>query len=429
MRVLAIGINYAPDLIGVAKYNTELCEGLVARGHTVRMVTAPPYYPDWTIPASYRSLWYRDEQLNGVDLVRAPIYVPKQPSGVKRLAHHASFLASASGPFLMAALRWRPDLILAVAPSLLSAPLATLAARLSNAPCWLHVQDLEIDAAFELGLLGSKARARSFMLGFERRLMNAFDHVSTISPQMLSCLKQKGLAPDKLSEFRNWIDTDSIAPGHSQTALRSELGLSAADIVALYSGAMSNKQGLDLVVEMASTLRNRSALHVVLCGNGPMKPQLRQMATGLPNVHFLDLQPAERLGELLNTADIHLLPQKSQVSDLVLPSKLAGMLASGRPIVAMATPGTGIADEIEGAGLLVPPGDVSALASAVITLAENEGMRASLGETGRLRARQKWERTAVIRAIEREFLALTQRKSANASSRSRPAHPLQSADR
>ncbi|MGJ4996971.1 glycosyltransferase WbuB [Bradyrhizobium sp. HKCCYLS3077] len=428
MRLLVIGINYAPDLIGVAKYNSEMCEGLAALGHDVRIVTAPPYYPDWVVPAEYRSLWYARDRARGVDLIRAPIYVPKSPSGLKRLVHHGSFLLSASAPVLSSALRWRPDIVVAVAPSLLSAMLAVTAARIANAPCWLHVQDFEVDAAFELGLLGTNARARALMLGLERRLMDAFDHVSTISPQMLRCLRRKGLSAEKLSEFRNWIDTDAIAPGTSATCFRAQLGLGASDVIALYSGAMSNKQGLDLVIDMASGLRGRSSLHFVLCGNGPVKPELIRMAEGLANVHFLDLQPSERLSELLSTADIHLLPQKAQISDLVLPSKLAGILASGRPVVAMAAPGSGIAEEIDGAGLLVSPGDVGALSAAVVRLAEDEEMRATLGRVARIRARQNWDRSAVIRGIEREFAALAECRPTKQPRTSAESRPLPSAD-
>jgi colanic acid biosynthesis glycosyl transferase WcaI len=407
MRVLVIGINYAPDLIGVAKYNTELCESLAAQGHAVRVVTAPPYYPDWKIPSGYRSLWYSSQRLDGVDVIRAPIYVPRRPSGVKRLLHHASFLCSAAIPLLWSALRWRPDIVLAVAPSLLSAPIAKLAARISGATSWLHVQDMEVDAAFELGLLRKNATAHRLMLGVERRILGSFDRISTISPQMMRCLENKAVAPEKLWEFRNWIDTSVILPGSGQTCLRTELGLKPTDIVALYSGAMSNKQGLELIIEAAAATRNsHPSLQFVLCGNGPVKPTLMQAANGLGNVHFLDLQPPDRVSELLSTADIHLLPQRSEISDLVLPSKLAGMLASGRPVVAMAAPGSGIALEMENAGLVIPPGDAQALAAAVIMLAGDKAMRARLGAIARIRAEQKWDRVSILRSIEVEFLAL-----------------------
>lgn len=411
MRVLVCGINYEPDLIGVPKYNTELCESLAANGHAVRVVTAPPYYPDWKIPAKYRSSWYAYEQVNDVEITRAPIYVPSRPSGPKRLVHHMSFSISSSLPLLASAIQWQPDVVFTVAPSLLSAPFAALTARIIGAKSWVHVQDLEIDAAFELGLLRNSA-ARRMMLAIERRILRSFDRVSTISPQMICRLEQKGVPSDRVREVRNWADTSVIAPGDRLTTIRASLGLKPTDIVALYSGAMSNKQGLELVVDAAAATRHRyPAIHFVLCGNGPCKADLIQMANGLNNVHFLNLQPAERLPELLNTADIHLMPQRAGAADLVLPSKLSGMLASGRPIVVMADPNMGLAMETRETGLVVPPGDAGALANAVVTLAGDEDMRARLGAAARRRAEQKWDRSAIIRALEREFLTLEPRRA------------------
>lgn len=407
MRVLVVGINYAPDLIGVAKYNTELCEGLAALGHDVRVITAPPYYPDWRVPARYRSRWYRNETIGNVAITRAPIYVPERPSGCRRLLHHASYLMSISLPLLSRGAFWRPDVVMAVAPSLLCAPAALLAAQTFGAKCWLHIQDLEVDAAFELGLLKNHA-LRTTMLGLERIILGAFDRVSTISPQMVRRLEQKGLRADRLRELRNWVDTTVIVPGSQQTAFRTSLGLRPTDIVALYSGAMSNKQGLELVLDAATATKDAHPdIHYVLCGNGPQKAKLVQRAEGLGNVHFVDLQPAERLSELLNTADIHMLPQQSRAADLVMPSKLAGMLASGRPIIAMADPRTGIAAEVKGAGLIIRPGDARALADSVTALAGNHALRAQFGIAARLHAEQKWDRLAIIRSFEHEFSLLS----------------------
>ena len=87
MRISAVGINYAPDLIGVAKYNTELCEALAAAGHEVRIVTAPPYYPEWRAPDAFRGWRYRRETAKGVAITRTPIYVP-----AIRLARNVSFI-------------------------------------------------------------------------------------------------------------------------------------------------------------------------------------------------------------------------------------------------------------------------------------------------------------------------------------------------
>jgi colanic acid biosynthesis glycosyl transferase WcaI len=408
MRILVCGINYAPDLIGVAKYTTELCESLASFGHEVQVVTAPPYYPEWKIPKGYQSGWSKSELLNGIPITRSPIYVPARPSGTKRLLHHASFAISSAAPILLTALRWRPDIIFAVAPSLLSAPVAVMAARMIGVKSWLHVQDLEVDAAFDLGLLRNK-RLRAWMSRVERRIFQAFDRVSTISPQMLRRLIHKGVAPEKLRDLRNWVDTNAIVPGDSQTPLRARLGLKSTDIVALYSGAMSQKQGLELIIQAATEIRDsHPQIHFILCGNGPQRAELAQLAHGLANTHIIDLQPVERLSELLNTADIHLMPQKAQAADLVLPSKLSGMLASGRPIIVMVEPGTGIALEAQGSGLVVPPGDVGALVAAVATLAEDEALRKRLGGSGRMRAERHWDRASIIRALERELLTIDQ---------------------
>jgi colanic acid biosynthesis glycosyl transferase WcaI len=183
---------------------------------------------------------------------------------------------------------------------------------------------------------------------------------------MLQRLAEKGVDSGRLREIRNWVDTGAIVPGSRMTRFRAELGLGESDVVALYSGAMSRKQGLDLIVAAARALGpSRPQVTFLLCGEGPYRAELRAEAGGLGNVRFLDLQPQDRFAELLNTADLHLIPQRAEAADLVLPSKLGGILASGRPVVAMAAPATGLADEVEGAGHLAAPGNAQALAEAM----------------------------------------------------------------
>jgi colanic acid biosynthesis glycosyl transferase WcaI len=143
-----------------------------------------------------------------------------------------------------------------------------------------------------------------------------------------------------------------------------------------------------------------------LCGEGPRKSILQALAGGLDNVQFLPLQPHARLGELLNTADFHLIPQLAEAADLVLPSKLGGIFASGRPVIAMASAGTGLAMEVGDAGLIVSPGDAEALAVAMRELAENSDLRAALGARARQRALEKWDKKSVLRLLERELVSL-----------------------
>ena len=224
MHILFCGINYAPDLIGVSKYNTELCEWLKDNGHKIRVITAPPYYPAWSIPSTYRTWRYRCEVINNVPVTRAPIYVPTAPSGAKRLIHHASFALTSAPPVISAALRGRPDLIFTVAPSLMSCALIAPLARWMHASSWLHIQDFEVDAAFDLGLLRNKY-LRKMMVAAERKILRSFDVVSTISPQMVQRLTNKGVPPQNIRELRNWIDTDKVAPGDRRTQFREQMNL------------------------------------------------------------------------------------------------------------------------------------------------------------------------------------------------------------
>lgn len=405
-RVLVVALNYAPEVVGCAKYTTELVEDLTARGHQVEVVAAPPYYPDWRISPGYNGAAWRRETVNGVPVHRTPLYVPPKPTGMKRLAHLASFGAAALPSAVAVARRFRPDLVFAVAPALSSAVAALAAARVSGAKSWLHIQDFEVDAAFDLGILKQR-QARDAALWGERSLLRRFDRVSTISPQMVRRLDEKGVAAERVREFRNWVDVDATRVFASpNTRYRQELGIAPDRVVALYSGNMAGKQGLEMIAEAARKLDASGApVTFVLCGGGPARGPLEAACQGLADVRFLDLQPVERLPELLGTADIHLLPQRPEAADLVMPSKLMGMLASGRAIVAMADPGTGIATEIADCGRAISATG-EALAEAIATLAADPDRRRALGAAGRLRAEQRWRQSSVIDGFEGDMLAL-----------------------
>ncbi len=142
-----------------------------------------------------------------------------------------------------------------------------------------------------------------------------------------------------------------------------------------------------------------------MCGEGAARQRLRSEYGDLPNVTWLPLQPAERLNELLNLADIHLLPQLADVADLVMPSKLTGMLASGRPIVATANAGSQIAEVVVRCGLVVLPGDPDALATAIRRLGADRGERQRLGEAARNYAIENIESSQILREFERALVS------------------------
>jgi colanic acid biosynthesis glycosyl transferase WcaI len=393
MRLLFLGLNHAPEEIGIGPYSAGLLQTWVAAGNEADAVVAQPYYPQWRVFDGYRGGWSRSIE-HGVRLVRCPLYVPRRPTGVRRILHHLSFAASSLGPMLWRAWRRRPELVMTVAPSLIATPVALLAARLVGARTWLHVQDFELEAAQATGLVGGGLPSR-MAARFERWVLGGFDRVSTISPQMCARLLAKGVPAERVVELRNWAEIDAIQPLEGPSPYRAEWAITAPH-VAIYSGNIANKQGIEIVIEAARLLASRTDLAFVICGEGPNRANLERLAADLPIVQLRDLQPRARLDDLLGLASVHLLPQLADAADLVLPSKMANMLASGRPVVATAAPGTGVADEIAGCGIAVAAGDAHAFAAAIATLIDNPSRRANLGKAARARAEQHWSRGAIL---------------------------------
>lgn len=405
MKILILGINYAPEPVGIGPYTEGMATALAAAGHRVSAVVAKPYYPGWKIDPGHAGGGWRRSVEDGVALVRCPLYVPAQPSGARRVLHHASFALAALLPMLRSARAERPDIVLTVAPSLIAAPLALLAARIARARSWLHVQDLEVEAAFATGLLDDNKWSGRTARRFEAAVLRGFDRVSTISPQMCAALRAKGLPADNVTEFRNWADTALIAPLDRPSPYAAEWNI-ASRHVALYSGNIANKQGIEIVIDAARRLRHRDDLTFVVCGEGPNQSRLAESAADLANVRFHALQPRERLGDLLGLASIHLLPQIAGAADLLLPSKLTNMLGSGRPVVACAAPGTGLFEEVQGCGIAVPPEDSVAFAAAIERLIDDEAERSASGRMARLRAEQRWAKPTILSRFERELANL-----------------------
>jgi colanic acid biosynthesis glycosyl transferase WcaI len=403
VRVLLYGINYSPELTGCGKYTGEMAEWLAERDADVTVVTAPPYYPAWRVQTPHSSYRYRAEKHGRVEIVRCPLFVPRRATGLKRILHLLSFAVSSLPVLLWLAVRQRPDVVLAIEPPFFGAPAAWLAARLSGAMAWLHVQDFEIDAAFELGLLRSD-RLRKLVLRAESALMQRFDRVTTISEQMRRRLSAKHVSHARLQLFPNWVDLERIRPlpqRSGSTLYRYD------DIVVLYSGNMGKKQGLETLLEAARILlaAGERRVRMLLCGDGVERESLVAAAKGLTNVAFAPLVPAEDLNELLNAADIHVLPQRADAEDLAFPSKLTNMLASGRPVVATARANTQIAKVLEGCGVVVPPGDATALAARLCELAGDVARRRTLGAEGRRVAERLWDKNTVLTSAFAPFLA------------------------
>jgi colanic acid biosynthesis glycosyl transferase WcaI len=385
MRILVHGIDFSPEEVGTGKYTGEMAQWLAMHGHDVRVITTAPHYPQWKVFEGYSSwrftwqTWTSSNSNGSLSVTRCPVWIPRNPRGWRRILYLASFAISSFFPMLLQIL-WSPRLVLLVQPTVVCAPHVLSIAALTSANAWLHIQDFEVEAAFQVGGLSS-TRLRRIALRLEHFLNGKFDRVSTISPRMLERLAQKGVKRSRSVLFPNWVDTSAIYPLPRASALRQELRIPETAIVALYSGSMGAKHGLNLLIEASRRLATRRDIYFVFCGDGPYRETLRVEQNA--NVILLPLQPTKRLNELLNLADMHLLPQASEASDLVMPSKLTGMMASGRPVIATAQAGTQLSRVLAERGIVTPPEDIEAFITAIVEVAEDADLRRRMGEASR----------------------------------------------
>ena len=371
MKILVYGINYSPELTGIGKYTGEMVEWMAQEGHEVRVITAPPYYPEWEVGEKYSSWRYRREE-GEATVWRCPLYVPKQPSTLKRLIHLGSFALSSFFP-LMAQRRWKPDRIIGVVPTLFCTPGMRLLAKLSGARTLLHIQDYEVDAMLGLGMAGKGKGGKVAKLAslFERSNLHNVDNVSTISRSMMNKAQEKGVAAEKIIFFPNWSEVDRFREVNPTqvVVLREQLGLPDDRKIILYSGNIGEKQGLESLVAAAEQLQDKPWLFVIV-GQGGGKARLEALVAekGLTNVRFFPLQSYEDLPALLKMADCHLVIQKRGAADAVLPSKLTNILAVSGNAVITAEPDTELGQLCEvhpGIAVCVEPESVPALIDGI----------------------------------------------------------------
>ena len=159
MRLLVWGINYAPEVVGIAPHNVALCEFAKGEGHDVEMVTTFAYYPEWEKRPEDRGNVFRTDVLNSVPVHRCWHYVPERATALKRIIHEATFALTSTIRILL--LR-KPDVYVVVSPPLILGMTAWFVSKVKGAPFIFHVKDLQPDAAVGLGMLrkaGSRVRS------------------------------------------------------------------------------------------------------------------------------------------------------------------------------------------------------------------------------------------------------------------------------
>ena len=403
MRIIIYSYNYYPEPIGIAPLMTELAEGLVKRGHEVRVVTGMPNYPERQIYEGYQGKLYMTELRNGVAIQRSYVLVRPRHTLLERVILDASFVVSS---FIHALRGKRPDVVFLTSPPLPIAVPAALLGWLHRCPVILNLQDIIPEAAIHVGLLKNKKLIWVFE-GLEKFAYRNATKISIIADQFAHNLIKKGVPAKKLVTIPNWVDTEFIHPlpkEHNYFRAKYQL---EGKFVLMYSGNIGLTQGLETVVKAAKLLAHVPDLVVIIVGEEKAIGRLLKFAQdlGANNVVVAPFQPRERLPEMLAAMDVGLVIQKQNVIAFNMPSKIQPILASGRPIIA-SVPLNGTAADVvrSSGGLVVPPEDVNALAEAMWELYKNREKAESLGKYGRQYALEHYSFQQALDTYENLFL-------------------------
>ncbi|MBE8970190.1 glycosyltransferase family 4 protein [Nostocales cyanobacterium LEGE 12452] len=407
MRILIYSYNYYPEPIGIAPLMTELAEGLVKRGHEVRVVTAMPNYPERQIYQEYRGKWYVNECKNGVQIQRSYVWIRPQPNLLDRMLLDASFVVTS---FVPALLGWRPDVILSTSPSLPSCVPVALLGWLRACPVILNLQDILPEAAVHVGLLKNKLLIQLFTL-LEKFAYRSASKISVIADGFVDNLRAKGVEAHKIVQIPNWVDVNFIRPlPKEDNPFRAAHNLNGKFVV-LYSGNIALTQGLESVVKAASVLRHIPDIVFVIVGEAKGLQRLQQecLDCGADNVLLLPFQPRKHLPQMLAAADVGLVVQKKNVVSFNMPSKIQVLLASGGALVA-SVPDNGTAARAirqSGGGVIVPPEDPQALAMAILDLYKNPEKVKTLGYKSRQYAVEQYAFEQALNQYESLCYSLT----------------------
>ncbi len=411
MKILIYGINFWPEPTGTGKYTGEMAVWLAKRGHTVTAIAAPPHYPEWKVSPGYVRKKIFAEQHAGVQIYRVPCFVPNpdELNALNRIRMETTFSMNALKVWSrILASRSRFDIVIAVSPPLQVSLYPLIYSRFRAVPWVLHVQDLQVDAAIRLGLL--KGRFARILYGIESYFLSRATRVSTITEAMRRRIIKKGVPERNTWLFPNWSDISFVRPLSRENNFRRAVGVRDDEILVMYAGNMGEKQGLELVLYAAERLKGEESIKFALIGSGAARSRLERLAKELrlSNVMFLPVQPWERLPEMLAAADIHLVVQRREAADLVMPSKLANILAAGRPSVVTADPSTALYQVLAeyNAGLVTPPGDVEAFVHAIKRLSDDFELRKQMGQNARAYAERYLDKEKILSGFEQRLVGL-----------------------
>ena len=377
-RLLFINQYYWPDHASTAQHLTDLVESLAAQGHDCHVVCAQGSYdPSAPKPASF-------EVHNGVKIHRMKATSLGRKSTWSRMADYLSFYARA---MVVSLTLPRFDVITTLTTPPIIGLIGTILRRLKGSAHIYWSMDLHPDASLALGRMSRKNPVVAWLSWLSDAVYRQADKVVVLGPYMADRIKAKRVRDDRLALIPVWSRRDEIYPiDRDENPLRHRLGLDDK-FVAMYSGNLGLAHTAEEFIGAARKLVDRSDIVFLFVGDGPRLKDVKaaQAAEKLPNIQFLDYFPREELHVSLSIADVHLISMRTEMTGIVVPGKLYGVMASARPAIFVGPAHCETAETIRQAdcGLTIRPGDVDGLVDAITRLAADPDMATEMGTRGR----------------------------------------------
>jgi glycosyltransferase involved in cell wall biosynthesis len=372
-RILVLNQYYWPGVEATAQLLAQLCEAL-ATEYDVTVVTGS--VQGLELPATELRNGVRIRRVRSTSYDRSQLHL--------RAANYATYL----GDTVLTALRGeRPDLVLCMTDPPVVGDIGLVVARRFGVPLLVISQDVFPEIAERV-----KRLQQPLVLGALRRLVALYlrraDRVVAIGETMKVRLEAKGAPPERVEVIPNWVDTDELRPQSRQNDWAREQGV-ADSFVVMHSGNVGHAQDLDTLVRAATFLRDLEQLQIMVIGFGARHRELMELAERLEvtdAIRFLGYQPRRRLSLSLAAADLHYVGLARGLSGFVVPSRVYGILAVGRPVLVSADADSETVRLVEeaGCGLVVPPGRPELVAGVIRDVAEGRISLGGLGERGRV---------------------------------------------
>ena len=406
LRLVVLCPHFAPDLAPTGVVMTRIVTELAARGHELHVVTSLPWYRNHAIEQGWGGRLWRTEKTEWGSIIRVHPFPGKSKSNLLRRALGFIAFSYAVGIRSVHAdgLPFKVDGVLAMSPPLTLGLTGWCTKIIRRAPLVFNIQDVFPDAAIQTGAISNK-KIIAAAKWLERVSYRRSDAVVLLSQDLRTNIANKIDAKHhhRLHVIPNFVDTVAITPQDRMTNYRSELGI-GEQLVVMYAGNVGFSQSLNLVVEAAAKFPE---VAFVVNGDGAARNKLQEDCAELANVYFGDYQPIERLSEVLATGDIHLVPLRTGLAAVSVPSKSYSILAAGRPMLAAIDLNTEIPNMLQqsGAGIAVEPDNAPAFIEALGRLVNNRDQLSEMGANGR-----KWVEThaspaSVAARYEEIFLA------------------------